>query len=560
MSSINSNGTGGPYSANNDGSQATMQQLQQQQAEMQVRKQSDKALLENQKEANLDIIKLVGMSPTDATAEINGTPKSNKYSAAGAISSLPAPSAPKTTVTPRTQSLYNAMHNDMNVALGSVQSGEQPINWSALTPTMTATSSPAESAKQVESATAAATSTVKAIGAQYAKVSSSAMTMAFLMLRSQGQESGLNINNQMGEMQSAIRKADLDEQIKSDKEAQVKLDKAAKKQAAMKKAGPIIEAIIAVIMAVITVLSAGSATALALVVAAMVIGFVAGGAIGGAKKGNGFDFGSAITGLSIGEMIVPVKAIIEGIIKGITKAVEKGIATALRDAAKSAAKSAKATFSKSTVKATAETTGGAAARGAAKQNEEAARKTIQNTSTKLEREAQEQADKAAAQAAAGQAKAGADAGEQTPNFVGMAAHHIVEEFQKLLPAILKDNFSVAQKWADKTSAFAKSHPLMPKDKLLSAAQNVLFAGQFVTNATQMGFNAEINHDNIAAQKDLLSGKQWGQMAKIAQESWKNTQDFLSAMQDQHNTGITQIQQILAAKNQASILAISHISG
>jgi hypothetical protein len=560
MSSINGNGNGAPYSANNDGSQASLQQLAQQSADMQARKKADKVITDSQKAQDLNILKLAGMTPTDATAEVNGTPKSNKYSAAGAVANLSAPAAPKSTITQKTQALYTSMHTDISHALGSVQSGEKAIDWSTLTPTMKAASSPAEAEKQVANATTAATNTIKQITGQYSKISSSQMTMAFLMLRSQGQQSGLNINNQMSDMQSAVRQAALNEQIKSDKEAQVKLDKAAKKQAAMKKAGPVIEAIIAVVMAAITVLSVGTATGLALVLAAMVTGFVAGGAIGGAKKGDGFDFNSAVTGLSIAEMVVPLAALMQGLAKSVTIATEKGVAAALKEASEKAVSKVTSTFSTKAEKSATTAADRVISSELEAKAAQAAQDVSKANSSKLLNKAEQRAQAQAEQATNTEAKAGAEAGEQTPNFAARAAHHMSEQFQKVLPQALKDTFSATQKAADQKLAALKATPGMPNEKLVSMMELTLFVGQFATQATQAGGNFAVQEENIKAQKLLAIGQQWGVLAKVAQGSFKDTQDFLSAMQDQHNTALTQIQQILAAKNQAASLAISHISG
>lgn len=562
MSSINGNNNNtGPYSNNNDGPAPNAAEIAQQNVNQQARKRSDKAITEAQKAQEPNIIEMVGMTPEDATAAASGAPKTNKYTAAGAVSSMPPPSAPKAVVTPKTQALYSSMHADVNQAIGSVQSSAEPVDWKKLTPTMTPQTAGAASDQAVDDAVAGATSVVNQVQGQFAKVSSGAMTMAFLMLRTQGQSDGLNINNQMGDMQSAIREADLNQQIKSDKEAQVKLDKAAKKQAAMKKAGPIIEAIIAILTAVITIATCGSAVGIALTLAAMLIGFVAGGAAGGAKKGDGFDIASAVTGLSVGSMIVPVGTLLNGIIKAVTKAVEVGIATTIKQTATKALSQASKLVGKGGAGA-GEAAVDAGAAGARQADQNVEKQILSTTEKKLAEGMQKSADRAnsaSEKAASTAGSGGAEAGDQSANFLNRAAENIKGQFAKLLPQELKTVFSTVQENVNAADKYIKANPLIGSQKLAKVLENVMLFGPVATGIGQAVGNYKVAQANLSAQKDLLAGKTWGLGAKVAQDSWKNTQDFLSTMQDQHNSGITQVQQILAAHNQAASKAISYIS-
>lgn len=321
MSSVNNNGNG-----SNNGTPETLAQSQLRQH---VQKTADQAIHKAQKaqeDVSLDVLELLGMTPTGAKHALSGTtPKNNKFSIAGAATHMTPPSVPQyKPVTEKTQQLYTSMHSDIHEAIGNTKVGLEKIDFkSLLSPQVKAANTEADADAQAKKIGQQTANTVQQIGTQLSTLSSSNLTMAFLMLRVNGQSDGLNIQNQMGDLASSLRKVSLNEQIAQSKAAEKALQKAMKKQEALKPLAPLLAVITAILSALFAVATLGTGTGLALTAAAAVIGFITGGSVGGKKKGNGFDITAAFEGLSIGASVVPAAQMLKAILVGIMNSVEK---------------------------------------------------------------------------------------------------------------------------------------------------------------------------------------------------------------------------------------------
>jgi uncharacterized membrane protein len=180
----------------------------------------------------------------------------------------------------------------------------------------------------------------KAAALDIGNLSSAGMMAAFMILQVQNKASGKEVTATLQDLTADARKESIDTQIAENKAAQQKVQEARAKQKQMGILAPLIEAIMAIATVLASIFTAGSATAVMVTLAVAAIGFLVGGAVGGAQKGNGFDIGSAFTGMAIGGSVGGLLA------KAITKLIttllmRMGTETAMRAGQRLAVEGAK---------------------------------------------------------------------------------------------------------------------------------------------------------------------------------------------------------------------------
>lgn len=543
MSSINNN--------SNNGKAVSPETLAQSQLQYRAQKNASKAIHDAEKtsqQSNLELLELLGMTPTGAKHAIMGkSTKPNKFTIAGAASSLSPPAVPKYTPTDeKTQQRFLSLHRDINQALDNTKVGLEKVDLkNLLSPTIKSTSTEAETKAQAAAVGTQAQKTVEQISSQVNQLSSSSMTLAFLMLRVQGQSDGLDVNNQMSDLSSSLRKVALNEQIAQSKAAEKALQKAMKKQEALKPLAPILAVITAVLSLVFAVATMGTGIGLALTITAAILGFAIGGTVGGKKKDKAFDITSALEGLSIGASVVPTAQLIKPALIGAMKAIERAAASAgfipkfQQVAANSVQKGIQAS----------------------QQNAQNVSKALQNSNA------------ARGVSTDFQQVAGADTKIQLEKFAQEATEklpqHVNQEITTYVEQFLRT-------MSDKSKALIKASGLKLPN---SSASKASFLENWFTNVKtryvvegammlvpsflevgKAAGNFAVSQKNLEAQEHLNEAKLWGVIAKTEQGSWQGSQDVLSMLQDYHNQGVTQAMTILQSHHQASLRAIQYING
>lgn len=541
MSSVNNNGNGG----NNNVSPETL-------AEVQLRKRAQKTSDEAINKANKareenaeSILELLGMTPTAAKHAMTGTtPKNNKFSIAGSATHLPPPSVPKyKAINEKTQQLYSSMHRDIHEAIGNTKVGLEKIDFkSLLSPQVKAVKTEAEASAQAQKIGKQTAETVKEIGNQLSTLSSSNLTMAFLMLRVNGQSDGLDIQNQMGDLASSLRKVSLNEQIAQSKAAEKALQKAMKKQEALKPLAPLLAVITAILSVLFAVATMGTGTGLAVTAAAAVIGFITGGSVGGKKKGNGFDITSAFEGLSIGASIVPGAQMLKAIMVGIMNSVEKVLVRI--GAVKALSKEIEVV------------------------SQQAGKNVVngQNSRASLERGSKDLGSLDDLSGTAGQDVTN-EIAKQTETVVTTHVNEFILKLSQKLQGVTdkslskvgftskaKDpNASLLQQWIEKGNIQFGAN--MDAKKVTTVVEGVAMVLPSVAEVAKAAGNYAVTEKNLEAQEHLNESKLWGVLAKTEQGSWQGTQDVLSMLQDYHTQGVTQATTILQSHHQAAMRAI-----
>lgn len=541
MSSINNN-------SNNDKA-VSPETLAQSQLRQKAQKNANQALNQAQKEKeqdNLELLTLLGMTPTGAKHAIMGkASKPNKFTIAGAATSLSPPRVPKYTPTnEKSQQRFLALHRDIHEALGNAKIGLEKIDIkSLLSPELKPVTTPAQAKAQAEKIGAQAQKVVEQMTGQVNQLSSSSMTMAFLMLRVQGQSDGLNIQNHMSDLSSSLRKVALNEQIAKSKKAEEALQKAMKKQQALKPLAPILAIVTAVLSLLFAVATMGFGMGLALTLGAAFIGFAIGGTVGGKKNGKGFDITAAFEGMSIGASVIPTVQLLKPILMGIMKAVERA-AVSLRWIPQ---------FEQ----------------GAAKGVEQGLKTAQQNTTQALENS--QKAARGASQDF--QKVAGQDISPQIQKFGQTATEALPQQVNREITTYVEQFFhNMGQKGTDLLKSAGVKLPVktQPSKSLMAqvftsnktryVVEGVMMTAPSMTDIAKAAGNYAVSEKNLDSQEYLNEAKLWGAIAKTEQGSWQGTQDVLSMLQDYHNQGVTQAMSILQVRHQASLRAIQYING
>jgi hypothetical protein len=88
-----------------------------------------------------------------------------------------------------------------------------------------------------------------------------------------------------------------------------------------------------------------------------------------------------------------------------------------------------------------------------------------------------------------------------------------------------------------------------------ALQIVAAAAGAVAQSTVAALNGAIAMRNFDAQMALALGNMCGQAARVAQTNWKNTTNFLSAMQEAHNDAVKQVMTMLSLHHRTALKAM-----
>jgi uncharacterized membrane protein len=291
----------------------------------------------------LEALAAMGMMPTTPGGP-SKTEANNKFALGALITSQPPPlPADRAPVTPKTQALFESLNNDVSTAMAGTQpptvgSGAATTNmFTQLASISDAEAQTPEGQQKIQQLVAQGS---KAAALDIGNLSSAGMMAAFMILQVQNKASGKEVTATLQDLTADARKESIDTQIAENKAAQQKVQEARAKQKQMGILAPLIEAIMAIATVLASIFTAGSATAVMVTLAVAAIGFLVGGAVGGAQKGNGFDIGSAFTGMAIGGSVGGLLA------KAITKLIttllmRMGTETAMRAGQRLAVEGAK---------------------------------------------------------------------------------------------------------------------------------------------------------------------------------------------------------------------------
>lgn len=427
---------------------------------------------------------------------------------------LTPPPAPHAVLSERTASLYRSLSNDIHQVLGYLSASAPKVDWSHLSTSLQIDPNAPPLEAQVRSAQQGATETIAQLFDNIERLTSAQdLLTAFLRLRLQGQFESAQTANVLSEMAANLRRSELKERDILHQQAQAHLGQAFKKQEHYKKVELYFNGVAALTSSAFALAMAGTGPGLALTATAITLGFIGGGLEQDGQGKISFSLNHALQGASTGAMLTPVSMALRTSVVSAAAVVFGGVAGGLwgahdRDYA----------FDYN-----------AALKGAA----------IGAISIPMAEGLGILAKSFAA--ASRTAIAGPAAG-------GLRA------FGQNVAAAFRDTLAQS---LDGVLNLPESRHIFG-GKTLIALEMVTQATLTAQNIFSLYSNYRIQRDELNAKRDFSLAKSCEVAAQIAQKRWRNTQDFLSMLQEWHNDGVRQAMLIINLHHQSNQRAISHL--
>lgn len=427
---------------------------------------------------------------------------------------LTPPPAPRSTFSERTASLYRSLSNDIQQVLGDLAQRAPKVNWSGLNPSINLTEHAPEPATQVQQAQKRAIETIEQLFANVECLSNPQdLLTAFLRLRLQGQFGSAQTAQTLSDMAADLRRTELKERDVLHRQAQVHLENALKKQEHYEKVELYFNGVAALTSSALALVMAGTGPGLALTGTAIALGFVGGGLKQDAQGKVSFNLNHALQGASTGAMLTPLSVALRASVVSAAAVVFGGVAGGLWGA-----RGEDYIFDYNS-----------ALKGAA----------IGAISVPM---AEGLGMLAKSFAAASRAAIAGPAGG------GIRAY----------------GQNVAAAFSGALSQSLNRVLNLPESRRIFGGKR-LIALEMVTQATLAGQNIFTSYSNYRVQREELHaqrafalGQSCTLAAQIAQKRWRNTQDFISMLQEWHSDGVRQAMLIINLHHQSTQRAISHL--